>query len=98
MRKEDSSGRFRTLYTRYDSCEKNNAVIFRVTGGDLTVLPGETKYFHVPSRDGFGISGGFYWICGKKNKQTKIEGASYIRVNRNAETGIIRIDRIAPTY
>ncbi len=71
-----------------DACSKVCAVTFTsTTDGDVVVMPGETKYFKIDKKDDYTRSGGYYWRCCDSPERSRIKGATYIKVVRNADTG-----------
>ena len=60
-----------------DACDRENDItITSTTDGDVTLLPGQTKYFQIKKFDGYTKSGGWYWKCGNTPEQSRLGGAS----------------------
>jgi hypothetical protein len=60
-----------------DSCDRENTVtITSTTDGDVELLPGETRYFRIKKFDSYTKSGGWYWLCGNTEEQSRIQNAS----------------------
>jgi hypothetical protein len=56
-----------------DACDQEDDItITSTTDGDVSLLPGQTKYFDVKRFDSFTKSGGWYWKCGNTPEKSRL--------------------------
>ena len=93
LRRLESAGEIQLVPLEHtaDSCLKSCDVVFTsTTDGLVVVRAGESRYFRIDKqRDEYTASGGYYWTCCGSPERSRITGATYIKVTRNEETGMM---------
>jgi hypothetical protein len=77
-----------------DRCRGGQLVTIEGRDGKITLKPGQTRYFALPDKDDYNRSGGWYWYCSGTRGKSRLKGARYIKVIREAD-GFMRWYKIA---
>ena len=83
-----------------ERCRGGQSFVIHGRDGDISIKPGQTRYFCIPEDDSNADkaewirSGGWYWHCGGSEERSRMAGSKYIKAVRY-DDGSVRFFKVA---